>query len=182
MDKLPWPLVTITLEASSLDARSYPIEVGICRWDAPEQPLQSWSTLIKPTQAWRTRGSWSTAAQAAHHIARDELDAGLSPHETALVLDSLIGGSIALCAGGQYDHHWRSTLYRAAGSTPDWRLADWDGLTGMMDQMGYMDMLRWMERRPARHSARYDAERLMQAVAIGMQLPHTTSQQIEMVR
>ena len=44
----PWPLFTIDFDASSLEPRSYPIEVGIYRRRSPGHPIEGWSTLIGP--------------------------------------------------------------------------------------------------------------------------------------
>lgn len=67
-ERLLWPLITIDFDASSLDGGTYPIEVGICRWMAPDRDIEGRSSLIKPTQEWIDHGSWSPASAEVHRI------------------------------------------------------------------------------------------------------------------
>lgn len=91
-DVLPWPLMTIDFEASSLDEGTYPIEVGVCRWTSPDATIEGWSTLIAPIPAWCDHGSWSPSSQEVHGIKPEELAAGMSPTEAIAALNAITGG------------------------------------------------------------------------------------------
>src|SRR5450631_2081424 len=77
--RLPWPICTIDFEASSLEVGTFPIEVGLAMWRAPDDPIYCWSALLKPTDEWRQNGHWSKASQAVHGIKQDDLRLGVSP-------------------------------------------------------------------------------------------------------
>ena len=175
---LPWPLVTIDFEASSLDEGTYPIEVGVCRWTSPHATIEGWSTLIAPVAAWREHGSWWPSSQDIHGIRREELDGGMSPTEAVSALNGIVGGGAAFRDGGGHDEHWARMLARASGVRPTFALGDFDHVAQLLDQLGYMRMLRWMDRAPPRHRARDDAERLMKALARGLGIEHGTSSTI----
>lgn len=177
---LPWPLVTIDFEASSLDEGTYPIEVGVCRWSSPEASIEGWSTLIAPIPQWREHGSWWPASQEIHGIRPEELESGASPTEAITALNQITRGRPAFCDGGQHDVRWARMLASASGVRPIWPIGDFDHLAVELDQAGYARMLRWMERAPPRHRARDDAERLMKGLARGLGIDHGTSRSIEM--
>ena len=167
---LPWPLFTIDFEASSLVPGSYPIEVGVARWAAPDRPIGSWSTLIRPIPLWRTAGSWSAEAEAVHGLRRDELDEGLDPPEVLSALNRIVGTHAAFCDGGESDFGWARRLVLAAGFMNTFRMGDVDMLTGRCDADGFTRMVRWLDANPAPHRAGPDAERLMLALAHGFGL------------
>lgn len=175
MITLPWPIVTIDFEASSLDDGTYPIEVGVCRWTSPDASIEGWSTLIEPIPAWREHGSWSPSSQAVHGIRREELDSGMSPTRAIATLNQITGGHPAFCDGGEHDLHWARMLSRASGIRPTWAIGDFDHVAMLLDQLGYRGMLEWMDRAPPRHRARDDAERLMKALARGLGIEHGPS-------
>lgn len=175
IDALPWPLVTIDFEASSLDEGTYPIEVGVCRWAAPDQPLEGWSTLIVPIPAWRDHGSWSPASQEVHGIRLDELDAGMSPTDAIVALNAITGGHPTFCDGGGHDFHWASMMARASGVRPTWAIGDFDHVGTLLERSGYARMVAWLDRATPRHRARDDAERLMKALARGIGVEHRAS-------
>ena len=172
---LPWPLVALDFEASSLGSSSYPIEVGLCIWDGPDEPIRGWSTLIKPTETWLAQGEWNPASATIHGINPDELLTGMEPTDVVAALNSLVGDRPAWCDGGAYDVHWARTLTRASGILPIFQIGHWDMLTSPLDQTEYMRMVRWLDRAPPRHRARDDAERLIKALARGLRLQHGSS-------
>lgn len=157
---------------------SFPIEVGVCRWTSANDVIEGWSTLIKPVPEWNENGSWSIASEEVHHIPRAALDRGGAPAEAMTALNAIVGSQTAFCDGGAYDGYWLTTLARAAGVVPSFKLADFDALIGRLDQRGYTRMLRFLDRAPPRHRARDDAERLMKALARGMGANHGTSRNI----
>ena len=111
---LPWPLVAIDFEASSLDQDGYPIEVGLALWPALDQPILGWSTLIRPAWNWTRNGHWSPASAKVHGICgRDLLERGQEPVLVAAGLNAALGsGAVAWCDGGAYDAHWMQALFK----------------------------------------------------------------------
>lgn len=175
---LPWPIFTIDFEASSLGPGSYPIEVGVCRWAAPDVAIEGWSTLIRPVPLWRETGSWTEEAQAVHGIRREELEDGLDPAETLSILNWIVGPHAAFCDGGESDFGWARRLVLAAKFMNTFRLGDFDMLAGRCDVDGHAGLIRYLGTAPAPHRAREDAERLMLALANGFGLqPGVTSLQ-----
>jgi hypothetical protein len=109
MDDLPWPVMVLDFEASGLSAASYPIEVGVCLWRSPADPLEGWSTLIRPTDDWLRNGEWSVASQNIHGIDRGELDGGLTPTDTVAIFDGILDAAhdrMVWVDGGPFDLHW----------------------------------------------------------------------------
>ena len=175
---LPWPIFIIDFEASSLTAGSYPIEVGVCRWTSPAQTIEGCSTLIKPTPEWSKDGTWWSSSQEIHGIGAAELRGGLDPSSTIDALNDIIGENIAFCDGGAHDLRWLQPLVNASALQPTWALGDFNHLALRLDQLGYMRLVRWLDRSPCRHRARDDAERLMKAIARRLKLEHGTSRDI----
>ena len=170
---IPWPLFTIDFEASTLGPGSFPIEVGVCRWTGPDRPIEGWSTLIKPTSRWAKEGLWSASAQEVHGIRRSELQSGMRPIDTIRALNAIIQQHAAFCDGGASDLGWARRLVLAAEIANTFKLGDFDMLTGLCDPEGYARLVRWLDRNPAPHRARPDAERLMGALAEGLGIRHT---------
>lgn len=164
---LPWPLAALDVEASSLDDGSYPIEVGVAVWRAPETPILGWSTLIRPTADWTRRGHWSRKAAAVHGIRGEDLrDHGRPPKEVATTLDAMLApGAVAWCDGGDYDRYWIDRLFAATETAPRFRLGDWHRLTLRLGVEARERALAFREAAPARHRARPDVELLLLALA-----------------
>ncbi len=164
---LPRPLMVIDFEASSLDLDSYPIEVGIACWPAPDEPVFGWSTLIRPAGAWTRQGHWSPASAKVHGIRGSDLVAhGHLPEQVAAALNEALGpGGIAWCDGADYDEHWTSVLFKAANIRPTFTLGDWHRLAAMPGPAARERTLDRMRQVKARHRARDDAEQLLLALA-----------------
>lgn len=171
---LPWPLVVIDFEASSLDLDSYPIEVGIACWPAPDEPVFGWSALIRPAGVWTRQGHWSPASAKVHGIRGSDLVAsGHTPERVATALNTALGpGGIAWCDGADYDAHWTTTLFKAANIRPTFTLGDWHRLAAMLGPAARERALDWIQRAQARHRARDDAEQLLLALvhAVGAEV------------
>ena len=102
-------LVFLDFEASSLEKKSYPIEVGWVLEDGRGESL-----LIKPAPDWI---DWDPDAEAIHGITRGELEDKGSPHTE--VCERLLrlwdGGNRVFASAPSWDGHWLSVLLRAAG-------------------------------------------------------------------
>ena len=164
---LPWPLVTIDFEASSLDPAGYPIEVGLAVWPRPDEPIKGWSALICPTTAWLRDGHWSSASAKVHGLrGRDLLASGWPAERVARTLNAVIwSGGTAWCDGGPYDAEWARMLFRAANLSPTFVLDDWHRLAMMLGKVARERALTRLTSCPAKHRARADAEQLLLALA-----------------
>jgi len=101
-------LVFLDFEASSLNKRSYPIEVG---WIFENG--RSESHIIRPAPDWT---DWDPAAEAIHHIHRSMLFGEGEAHEMVAerMIEALDGHDI-LASAPSWDGKWLSALLRAAG-------------------------------------------------------------------
>jgi hypothetical protein len=164
---LPWPLAVLDFEASSLELTGYPIEAGLALWHAPGEPIFGWSVLIRPTDDWRQHGHWSLDSAKVHGLrGRDLIADGWPPQRVARALNEALGpGRTAWCDGGPYDAFWTQTLFRAAGIDASFVLGDWYGLARSLGKAARERAFAWLERVPARHRAREDAESLLLALA-----------------
>ena len=159
-----WPLCTIDFEASSLDDGTYPIEVGIARWQEPDAPIQTWSTLIKPLPNWERHGSWTHSAEEVHGITRRQLGEGMTARKAMDTLNAMIGKNVAHCDGGAFDRKWFEMLQYAAGRTATFTLSSYQELRTRLYIAGNFTMHVWHEEQ---HRAGPDALRLMLAIAYG---------------
>jgi hypothetical protein len=82
----------------------------------------------------------------------------------------MIGSHPAFCDGGTYDLNWARMLARASRVPATFKIGDFDMITARCDQVGYMRLVRWLDRSAIPHRARGDAERLMKALAHGFGL------------
>jgi len=170
--RLPWPLAVIDIEASSLDLRGYPIEVGLAAWPAPTEPISGWSTLIRPTDEWRQHGHWSPASAKVQGIRGTDLLAhGRSPQQVAAALNEALGtGTVVWCDGGPYDAQSLQALFKAGGIKSTFALGDWHRLVSALGRAVREHALSRLEQSPMRHRARADAEGLLLALADAMNL------------
>ncbi|MDB5540611.1 MAG: transcriptional regulator [Devosia sp.] len=100
--------VFLDFEASSLNKRSYPIEVGWVGEDGEGE-----AHLIRPAADWT---DWDEAAEAVHGISRAQLMAEGEPHEAVCArLITLFDGNEVHASAPSWDGHWLSILLRAAG-------------------------------------------------------------------
>lgn len=165
---LPWPIVTLDFEASSLTDRSYPIEVGVSRWSGPDMPIMWWSTIILPHPDWMRSADWSLQAQEVHGIRREELAGGMKAHLVIGRLDDIVRDSLAFCDGGINDSFWMRRLSQAAGRSPDFALGDLDALMISLPPHMQQRAETWLSRNPVEHRAGADALRHMNMIAAAM--------------
>jgi hypothetical protein len=157
------PVVFVDLEASGLDAASYPIEIG---WSADDE-REPGSFLIRPAADW-ARESFSDAALGVHNIPYDALLAeGVAVAEACERLTAAWTGAILISDNPASDGKWLARLYKADGLSCPWRLVDFDVVTTALAQQAgltladYADALNrahWSW--PIPHRAGPDARRL----------------------
>lgn len=103
-----YPPSIIDVEASGFGAQSYPIEIGVVRYDGAK-----WCKLIRPYDHWV---HWDDSAEALHGISREMLNSyGVPPATICLELNSFLGNTMVYSDGWVVDHPWLITLFSAAG-------------------------------------------------------------------
>lgn len=170
-----WPIVTLDFEASSLSDRSYPIEVGIARWSAPDAPIMTWASLIRPAPDWKRSGDWSKDSEKVHGIAQSELDEGMLPRLVLAKLDDIVRDALAFCDGGINDSFWMLRLSQAAGRSPDFALGDLDGLMIHLPTDMQSRAERWLSQNRVVHRAGEDALRHIHMIAAALDVRPGTS-------
>ena len=109
------------IEASSLDAGSYPIEAGWAIVDA-ELTITSDAMLITPEPDWT---DWSPQAEKVHGIRRCWLDQyGRPAFEVAEAMNSVFGDGVVFSDAPQFEAVWTRRLYDAVGLRRTWRIGD----------------------------------------------------------
>lgn len=109
------------IEASSLDASSYPIEVGWAIVD-PELTITSDAMLIAPEPDWT---DWSPQAEKVHGIRRCWLNQyGRPALEVADAMNSVFGNGVVFSDAPQFEAKWTRRLYDAVGLRRTWRIGD----------------------------------------------------------
>lgn len=106
-------IIFIDLEASSLSAESWPIELGFC-WLDERQKLRTASKLIKPHPSWPME-AWSTRSQRVHGITLDELKGAEDAAEVAKWALGRLEGSLLLSDAAEFDQRWLSVLMATIG-------------------------------------------------------------------
>ncbi|AXT37864.1 hypothetical protein D1814_03820 [Alteromonas sp. BL110] len=97
----------IDVEASGFGAASYPIEIGIVRYDGAK-----WCKLLRPFDSWV---HWDTKAQSLHGISQQMLQArGEEPHKVCVELNNFLGNTVVYSDGWVVDNPWLIKLYSAA--------------------------------------------------------------------
>lgn len=103
-----YPPSIIDVEASGFGARSYPIEVGVVRYDGAKL-----CRLIRPFDTWI---HWDSSAEALHGITRSKLQShGNCPIQVCHDLNDFLGNTIVYSDGWVVDNSWLIQLFAAAG-------------------------------------------------------------------
>lgn len=134
----------IDFEASGLDPRSYPIEIGIVGCDGSR-----FETLIKPASHWKY---WSQDAEDIHGIIRERLEDGMKVAALARQLNERYAGK-TLWADSLYDRVWMRVLFAAAGLEPAFTLGN---LYSQLPQ-SQIEVFRQHIKTPVAHRALQDA-------------------------
>ena len=97
----------IDVEASGFGAASYPIEIGIVRYDGAK-----WCKLLRPFASWV---HWDSQAESLHGISQQMLQArGEDPYKVCVELNNFLGNTIVYSDGWVVDNPWLIKLYAAA--------------------------------------------------------------------
>lgn len=106
----------IDIEASGFGANSYPIEIGVVRYDG-----ERYCRLIKPFDNWQ---HWQNDAAAIHNISRQQLeDCGAHGTEICLQLNAFLQDSTVYSDGWQVDSSWLTTLFDRAKVRKTFRIS-----------------------------------------------------------
>lgn len=101
----------IDIEASGLDPKSYPIELGIVLGSG-----RTFEALIKPIKQWNY---WSDEAEAIHGISRERIEReGQSVRDVCLALNAFCEGEILYSDAWTLDNKWLKDLFQAANMEP----------------------------------------------------------------
>ncbi|MFG6160659.1 hypothetical protein ACGTNG_17830 [Halomonas sp. 1390] len=148
------PLVTfLDVEASGLyKPDSFPIEIG---W--ADTLGNSDDFLIYPIDTWF---HWDKHAEALHGITHAQLlEEGISVIDAACRLNDMLGVERVYCDAWSFDGFWLDRLFKAAGMSPSFLLADVFELYGVLGAELAGEMVRKLREVPATHRAQEDAER-----------------------
>ena len=158
-----FPLGVIDFEATSLDALSFPVEIGIAVAYDAVSPIAMWTALIKPHPDWNTGAAWDPDAERIHGIRRGDLAAGMEAVHVIGHANTLLAGVATVCCGdAKYDAMWLAALGRAGGAvTPLFDLVD---ATGVVSHDGRARLAKQLETIKAPYRAGPDAERLCRAI------------------
>lgn len=159
-------LAVLDLEASALGQGSYPIEVGVAIIRPVPLPILTWSTMIRPTEAWLATGVWSPASAAVHGIPLETVrQQGMAVENVCEQMNQLLGyNSIVATDAPRDDQDWLDTLFQAAKQEQLFTLYDFDLLTGGLDHDQYRQFQYLLSRKPIPHRAGGDALRLATAL------------------
>jgi hypothetical protein len=109
----------LDIEASGLQAGSYPIEIGYCGLD-----LVATSFLIRPASDW-TEADWSITSERIHGIPRETLfESGIDAGDAAQRLNQICADRIVATDHPRIDQAWLSRLFGSAGLRQDFVLQD----------------------------------------------------------
>lgn len=155
-------VAVIDIEASALGKGSYPIEVGFALIGPVPQPIQTWSTLIRPAAGWLENGRWSPGSEAIHGIPKSLiLKGGLEPSKVCDALNSHLEAQLFVVSDApRFDQDWLDTLFQAGKREQLFRLYDFDQLKGDLNADQHRQLRYMLSRDMPPHRAEGDARRL----------------------
>lgn len=170
-DQFAWPLVTIDFEASGLGRLTYPIEIGISRWRGPGHVGETWHSLIRPDDAWISKGVWNDVSQTIHGIPRERLRDAPTADEVLAAANAFAPlGTLAFCDGGGHDSYWLQRLADAAGHAPTFLLGPWSHVAAAMNDDQRSKLSNHRTDAEIAHRAAPDAEDHIKAFAWALDL------------
>lgn len=165
---LQWPLVMLDFEASALHEDSYPIEAGIARWNGPQAPIITWSSLIAPDREWVRSGIWILESQRIHGIAPSDLEGAPTPDQVLTRMTSLVGDATFTSDNPYWESKWLKRLGDAAGATALPRVDDLSRRLDGVDPEARRRAADHLRRGTHAHRAGPDALAVVEAVAHGL--------------
>ena len=106
----------IDIEASGFGSYSYPIEVGVVKYDG-----ERYCALIKPEPTW---DHWCDKAEQVHGISRELLQAnGKTAREVCAELNDFLQESMAFSDAWIHDNPWLTRLFFAARMSRSFHLS-----------------------------------------------------------
>ncbi len=164
MRKLTLPTI-IDVEASGFGAASYPIEIGIVRYDGAK-----WCKLLRPFASWV---HWDKKAESLHGISQQMLQArGEEPQTVCMELNNFLGNTIVYSDGWVVDNPWLIKLYAAAQVEMSFtcRALDYILSEGQMEMWHEVKNCLSAEYDVKRHRASSDAMLIQQTYAKTLEL------------
>lgn len=158
-------LIFLDFEASSLSARSYPIEIG-CAWITDDHIVHV-AALIRPDPSWPP--DWSAESAAVHGIGREALALAEPAVSVARRFAGLLAGRTIVSDAPDFDGRWLGRLLELLPGQPPFRIVDFDGLLHVAmsheaQRAAYAELVRG----PTPHRAGGDAARLAAAWLAGL--------------
>ena len=148
----------LDFEASSLSARSWPIEVGLS-WVAGDE-VETWSSLIRPDETWDLQ-DWSPASAAVHGIALDQLAEAPDRAWVTQEFHRQLGKRQLVSDAPEFETRWLAQLIGLDPSQVGLRVQDFDAVSFARFKGYALDMVyETVERRTALHRAGPDTARL----------------------
>ena len=167
--------IFVDFEASSIDADSCSIEVGVA-WIA-DDIVHSGSSLIRP-QTYSNRSAWSSASAQVHRITWSELDTSPSSYGVAFEYRHRVlhSGYTAVSDAPEWDGAWAEKLLEAVDGHGH-QFVDFDHLVrsacrGNVEAINHT--FAHLEATPIPHRAEPDAERPATALLQGMKADDST--------
>ena len=155
-------IAILDVEASALEAGSYPIEVGVALVRGPSEPIGVGAKLIRPTTQWLETGVWSKSSEAVHGIPLELLQREGEPVEAVCDwLNGLLGTNTLVATDApRYDQDWLDTLFAAVGREQKFRIFDFQVLTRDFSADQHRHLAYLLRKHVPPHRAAEDALRL----------------------
>lgn len=155
-------IAILDVEASALEAGSYPIEVGVALVRGSSEPIGVGAKLIRPTKEWLDIGVWSKSSEAVHGIPLERVQRdGETVEKVCDWLNGLLGArTIVATDAPRYDQDWLDTLFAAAGREQKFRIFDFQVLTRDFSADQHRHLAYLLGRDSPPHRAAADAGRL----------------------
>lgn len=147
----------IDIEASGFGSHSYPIEVGVVKYNG-----ERYCALIKPEPDWQ---HWCEKAAKVHGISRDLLVAkGRTPREVCTELNDFLQESMAFSDAWIHDNPWLTRLFFAARMNRSFHLSPIEYIASEAQLMVWDNTKKRMEQELCieRHRASGDAYLIQQ--------------------
>jgi hypothetical protein len=161
-------MVFVDFEASSLDPKSWPVEVGMA-W-IEDDKVKSWSSLICPAPDWSME-HWSDVSAKIHRIPLSDLRNAPPASEVGKQFIERMQGKALISDAPEFETRWATRLAHAAMNGPEIPFSDFDAAVAHFFEGYALDCVyERLERLPAPHRAGIDAERMAKAFLRGLEV------------